>query len=34
MTFKEHVEENFAKLEAVKQANTPDLMNGGAIRFG
>lgn len=34
MTFKEHVEENFAKLEDVIASGSPSLMNGGAIRFG
>lgn len=34
MTFKEHVEENFAKLDDVIASGIPSLMNGGAIRFG
>lgn len=33
-SFKEHVEENFAKLEDVIASGSPSLMNGGALRFG
>jgi hypothetical protein len=33
MTFKEHVEENFAKLPAVIASGIPSLMNGGGITF-